>query len=175
MLLWKGMVTILLSESSPHLTSWELSSKVTRCQSPSFTKLLASSVSLKMTFPLICISILMASSLETITKKFEIFKLLLFLLDKGWNNLLRYFNLTQLAKMIIIIKTTYNKNKTAYTTLHLLNGYIFLKLILFKRIIYINAFFFMYLQIVIITKVYCHNKTVYKEFDRVVLNWLTCF
>lgn len=63
--------------------------------------------------------------------------------------------------MIIIIKTTYNKNKTAYTTLHLLNGYIFLKLILFKRIIYIDAFFFMYLQIVIITKVYCHNKTVY--------------
>lgn len=125
MLLWKGMVTILLSESSPHLTSWELSSKVTRCQSPSFTKLLASSVSLKMTFPLICISILMASSLETITKKFKIFKFLLFLLAKGWNNLLRYFYLTQLAKMIIIIKTTYNKNKTAYTTLHLLNGYIF--------------------------------------------------
>lgn len=72
MLLWKGMVEILLWESSPHLTSWELSSKVTRCQSPSFTKLLASSVSLNMTFPPICISILMASSLETRTKNWNI-------------------------------------------------------------------------------------------------------
>lgn len=63
--------------------------------------------------------------------------------------------------MIIIIKTTYNKTKQHIPHFTFWMDTFFLTLILFKRIIYINAFFFMYLQIVIITKVYCHNKTVY--------------